>query len=1033
MRVTLQKILIAVALFLSLSKISFAQPANDACANAKLINTDSVCVTGTSRLVGETLTAATADGYTIPTACAYLSTARDIWYRFVAKTKMPTITISNQGSGWGGIGNVRIQLLRGTCGNTSFVEEMACGIGPSITPSITNPLIEGTTYFIRIHKNTATAIAANHNFDICVTDVFIRAGRTSEIFSLTTLSSSNVLQFPWEIIYGPDNNLWITESKGYKVYRMNPTTGVKTMVLDISQGSTFFATAPEQAFNCQFANGAGAQGGLAGMALHPNFLDGTGAENNTVYISYIRSGSGSFFTNRLAKFTFNKVTNKFESPVSICDTLPGSNDHNSQRMIIAPLTIGGPKFLFYASGDMGAGQGNTTNVPRAIKAQFPNSYEGKILRFNLAPDADVANNYNEWIPNDNPYNTMLAKQSAVWNIGQRNNQGFAYDAAANILYGSSHGPYSDDEINILEGFKNYGHPLVIGYAADGNYNGTTNVGGANSVSAGTPFSNNGGVSSCPPIGNEITQRDAINAGTTGQYKDPVFAAYPGPTGTGAGTVNNIWRTTTGANASWPSEGWSGLELYTDKIIPGWKKSLVSAGLKWGRIIKLNLNNDGTKTLPSGLNLGNSGDTTTYFQSINRYRDIAFGPNGKDIYLVMDNNSATSGPGTNNPVTPGCPGCVQKYSFLGYTDEAGLSTISKTIDVTTGIVNTCVSGTAVTIDGTNNFLWVPITGPDGNILAEINAMGQNLGLITSSYYKKGGALRSNGSNFYMNRNITITPANNVFATPVKVRLYFTKDEFDALDANPLSGISTINDVRILKNNDACMATISSNANTSTITNPGDANITHGSNGYVLQTAVTSFSSFYFAANNIVLPVDKITFNGGLQPNLAANLKWISEQEINITGFELERSTDAVNFEKVIYIKALGTSNSYAFEDASAAAQNAYTLYYRLKIINSDGSTKYSNIVNINLPMLHASITIAPNPVIQDLKGIITSPITGNVNVSIYNNIGSVVMQKNIFVRKGINNFAQPIAPLAKGTYYIIVSAKGVVSRTKFEKM
>ena len=56
-------------------------------------------------------------------------------------------------------------------------------------------------------------------------------------------------------------------------------------------------------------------------------------------------------------------------------------------------------------------------------------------------------------------------------MGIRNNQGFAYDPTLGKFYRFEHGPYSDDEINVIEEAKNYGHPLVIGYAADDNYNG----------------------------------------------------------------------------------------------------------------------------------------------------------------------------------------------------------------------------------------------------------------------------------------------------------------------------------------------------------------------------------------------------------------------------------------------------------------------------------------------------------------------------------------------------------------------------------
>ena len=139
-------------------------------------------------------------------------------------------------------------------------------------------------------------------------------------------------------------------------------------------------------------------------------------------------------------------------PVVLCDTLPGSSDHNSQRMIIVP--VNGVNYLFYGSGDMGAGQ--LSSAKRVNHAQDIDFYQGKILRFNLETDGD-GGLYDPWIPNDNPYNG--ATQSAVWSVGVRNNQGFAYDSVRNILYGSSHGPYSDDEVNIIRTIQELWSPL----------------------------------------------------------------------------------------------------------------------------------------------------------------------------------------------------------------------------------------------------------------------------------------------------------------------------------------------------------------------------------------------------------------------------------------------------------------------------------------------------------------------------------------------------------------------------------------------
>ncbi len=979
-----------------ISWYELAPPANDLCANARLITTDSACVAGTSQLTNQTLTGAASQAYTITSSCSHTNNAADVWYKFVAKTKNPTITVSNPGSGWGGVNNIRIQLLSGSCG--AFTE-IACGTGPTLTPLLTKPLTEGNTYYIRIHKNISTAIGTNHTFDICVTDLFTKAGRMNEVFSRTVLSGAGNMNNPWEITYGPDDYLWVTDSKNYRVYKFHPNTGAPTTVLDISQNSTFLPVA-DRSFNCQFNNGAGAQGGLAGLALHPNFLDGTANEKNWVYISYIYSQQSTYyFTNRLVRFTYDPVQNKLTSPVSLCDTLPGSDDHNSQRMIIAPASPGGTPYLFYASGDMGAGQGN--NIPRPIKSQVPDSYEGKILRFNLEPDTD-AGTWDRWIPNDNPYNTLLGKQSAVWNIGQRNNQGFAYDSSTGILYGTSHGPYSDDELNILQGFKNYGHPLVIGHYSDGNYNGTTTASTNTSISAGAPFTKNSGNSSCPPIGNETTRRNEINAMGFGEYMDPIFSAYPGSTDpSNAQSVKYIWKNAP-PNSQWPSEGWSGLDIYTKPNIPGWKGSLVAAGLKWGRLIRLKLGPGGTTTLPSGRSIGNTTDTITYLQSKNRYRDIAFGPNGRDIYIIMDRNAASAATDGNPPVTPACPDCLIKYTFLGYADKGGKSTIPTSIDVTTGTPKVVTAGTPITIDGTNNYLWVPITGPDGNILAEIKANGNNLGVVTSAFYTHTGTVREDGANsLYLDRNLTITPQVQP-TSPVDVRLYITQTEFAALSSaknskGVVSGVSAIGNLAIFKNDDACGSRIQGPASKIT---PLYADA-HG-NGYVLQAKINSFSSFYFgSAGYVALPLKLLSFTGVLQNN-ATLLQWETANETNTSHFVVERSTDGSSFNSIGTVAAAGNSTGaqkYNYIDHAAAHQSVSTLYYRLKQVDLNGDFTYSKIVIIELKPSAHTVLLYPNPIHDVLKIRVTLSKAEQVQIHVTDMNGRTVHKESRFVGRG----------------------------------
>ncbi|KAK6023789.1 glucose/Sorbosone dehydrogenase [Ostertagia ostertagi] len=222
---------------------------------------------------------------------------------------------------------------------------------------------------------------------------------------------------------------------------------------------------------------------------------------------------------------------------------------------------------------MGAGQFG--NRDRTNKAQNPNAYEGKILRYNLESDGDAG--FAAWVPNTNPYSST----SAVWSIGIRNNQGFAYDTSTGKLYGTSHGPYSDDELNMIKGGMNYGHPLVIGYAADDNYNGST---------AGAAKTDNNGVSACPMIVDESTAAAAIV-----NYQDPVFSAYA----QSQATINNIWVNNPG-NGGWPSEGWSGLDIYKHTLIPDNDAANQPANILYYRL-KL-VDRDGTATYSSTITI-----------------------------------------------------------------------------------------------------------------------------------------------------------------------------------------------------------------------------------------------------------------------------------------------------------------------------------------------------------------------------------------------------------------------------------------------
>jgi hypothetical protein len=81
-----------------------------------------------------------------------------------------------------------------------------------------------------------------------------------------------------------------------------------------------------------------------------------------------------------------------------------------------------------------------------------------------------------------------------------------------------------------------------------------------------------------------------------------------------------------------------------------------------------------------------------------------------------------------------------------------------------------------------------------------------------------------------------------------------------------------------------------------------------------------------------------------------LKWTSEAEINLKGFEIERGLSKTDLQKIDFLEAKGNATAkteYSYEDNTVFKAEGRVYYYRLKIVNKDGSTSlYDNIIEVN---------------------------------------------------------------------------------------
>ncbi len=219
------------------------------------------------------------------------------------------------------------------------------------------------------------------------------------------------LDTPWDLAWGPDGALWVTERQG-TISRINVATGALTQVgrLEVLESG---------------------ESGLMGMAFHPDF-------SNQPYVYLAHSyGSRRSIRNRLVRMRFDGT--RLGNPETLLDDIPGARNHDGSRLAVGP-----DELLYMTMGDAG----------RRELAQDLSSLAGKVLRLTL----------NGRPAPGNPFGTY------VYSYGHRNAQGLVFHPQSGALYVAEHGPRTNDEVTRVEMGGNHGWPGVHGFC-DGDTSG----------------------------------------------------------------------------------------------------------------------------------------------------------------------------------------------------------------------------------------------------------------------------------------------------------------------------------------------------------------------------------------------------------------------------------------------------------------------------------------------------------------------------------------------------------------------------------
>ena len=178
-----------------------------------------------------------------------------------------------------------------------------------------------------------------------------------------------------------------------------------------------------------------------------------------------------------------------------------------------------------------------------------------------------------------------------------------------------------------------------------------------------------------------------------------------------------------------------------------------------------------------------------------------------------------------------------------------------------------------------------------------------------------------------------------------------------------------------------------------------------------------ANFRLTFGGEALPIKFQSFTGTSSAGYNS-IKWAIAEDANIAKITLEKSADGLHFNAYENYTGKGF-NAYTVKDNTPYAQ---TSYYRLIVVNLDGSKAYSNIISVK-GTEKLSINLFPNPVrntinlqfsaIQDL---------GKVYLKLFDGLGREIAVKAAIIEKGVSVTQLPAINLAKGYYHLVVLDK-----------
>lgn len=166
---------------------------------------------------------------------------------------------------------------------------------------------------------------------------------------------------------------------------------------------------------------------------------------------------------------------------------------------------------------------------------------------------------------------------------------------------------------------------------------------------------------------------------------------------------------------------------------------------------------------------------------------------------------------------------------------------------------------------------------------------------------------------------------------------------------------------------------------------------------------------------VLPLQKFSFAAKLTASQKVNLQWNMAPEEEVSSYNIQRSSDGKNWEDISSVASLRNKRSYQFTDEAPMPGLSF---YRIKIRETSGATKYSSIQEIKIRgNVFFVESVRPNPFTSDIQINVFLPKAGSIMAALIDADGKTVERLTIYGSKGSNSIRfNDLSSKPAGIYY-----------------